>query len=212
MRTGRSRPSLLGGAMGRQLASACMALLLVVAGTWAIRRIAGRAVGSNATEALALPRKALTPGSTRAVQVADLCEARDLDNDPPVNPTLEQAVFAEYGVPAASRNSYELDYLITPALGGAADIQNLWPQPDASTWNARAKDRLEDHLHALVCQGKLQLATAQADMASDWIAAYKRYFRTDRPEPGSSAAAIVRPGRESMLSRRIRAELPASSM
>ena len=142
-------------------------------------------------EAIALPRRTLTPGSTRAVQVADLCSTQDLDNDPPVNPSLEQAVFKEYGVPASSKKNYALDYLITPALGGADNIRNLWPQPYSSTWNARVKDQLEDHLHELVCQGRVQLATAQNDIASDWIAAYKRYFNTDKPEPSLSTAANV---------------------
>ena len=30
-------------------------------------------------------------------------------------------------------------------------------------------------------EGKLDLATAQRDIATDWIAAYKNYFHTDRP-------------------------------
>ena len=68
---------------------------------------------------------------------------------------------------------------------------NLWPQPYSSTWNARVKDQLEDHLHELVCQGKVQLVTAQSDIASNWIAAYKRYFNTDKPQPGQSTAAGV---------------------
>jgi hypothetical protein len=99
----------------------------------------------------------------------------------PVNPSLEQAVFNEYSVPAASKKDYALDYLISPALGGTDKIQNLWPQPYSSTWNAQMKDRLENHLHELVCQGKVQLATAQNDTASDWIAVYKRYFQTGTP-------------------------------
>ena len=151
-------------------------------------------------ETIALPRRTLTPGSTRAIQVADLCSNQDLDNDPPVNPSLEQAVFKEYGVPASSKKNYALDYLITPALGGADNIRNLWPQPYSSTWNARVKDQLEDHLHELVCQGKLQLATAQNDIASDWIAAYKRYFNTDKPEPSLATAATDGSMRELNLS------------
>ena len=181
--------------MTRQLASACLALLLVVGGTWAVRQMMQARSNSDVmkAEAIALPRRTLTPGSTRAVQVADLCSTQDLDNDPPVNPSLEQAVFKEYGVPASSKKNYALDYLITPALGGSDNIQNLWPQPYSSTWNARVKDQLEDHLHELVCQGKVQLATAQNDIASDWIAAYKRYFNTDKPEPNlSTAASVVR--------------------
>jgi hypothetical protein len=189
----RSRSVTSWGAMTQQLAGACLALLLVVGGTWAIRHIGRDRPTSNASiaEAIALPRRTLTPGSVRAVQIADLCRSQDLDNDPPVNPSLEQAVFKEYSVPASSTKNYALDYLITPALGGSDSIQNLWPQPYSSTWNSHVKDQLEDHLHELVCQGKVQLATAQSDIATDWIAAYKRYFNTDKPEPGPSAAANV---------------------
>ena len=43
------------------------------------------------------------------------------------------------------------------------------------------KDALEEHLHQMVCSGQLDLSTAQRDIATDWIAAYKKYFHTDRP-------------------------------
>jgi hypothetical protein len=43
------------------------------------------------------------------------------------------------------------------------------------------KDDLEEHLHEMVCSGKLDLSTAQCDIATDWIAAHKKYFHTDRP-------------------------------
>ena len=48
-------------------------------------------------------------------------------------------------------------------------------------WNARVKDELEELLPVLVCRGQVDLATAQRDIAVNWIAAYKRYFHTDRP-------------------------------
>jgi hypothetical protein len=81
-----------------------------------------------------------------------------------------------------AEHEYELDYLITPELGGVADQRNLWPERYGSgVWNARVKDDLEELLPRLVCQGTLPLVTAQRDIASDWIAAYKKYFRTDRP-------------------------------
>jgi len=37
------------------------------------------------------------------------------------------------------------------------------------------KDRLDDRLHALVCHGKVSLAQAQDEVASNWLAAYHRY-------------------------------------
>ena len=51
----------------------------------------------------------------------------------------------------------------------------------ATGWNVHAKDALEDRLQQLVCDGKINLATAQQDLATDWISAYKRYFHTDKP-------------------------------
>jgi hypothetical protein len=43
------------------------------------------------------------------------------------------------------------------------------------------KDELEDRLRELVCGGRLDLAEAQRDISTDWIAAYKKYFRTGQP-------------------------------
>ena len=77
---------------------------------------------------------------------------------------------------------YELDFLITPELGGASDARNLWPQPYRSIlWNAYVKDELERRLQILVCEGEVDLRTAQQELAGDWIAAYKRRFATERP-------------------------------
>ncbi len=171
----------------RRLVMACLTLLLAAGLTWTIGYSLRSRLGLEAT---ALPRKTLTPGSARAVEIAELCHRQDVDNDPPVDASLKQAVFKEYGVRASSEKDYRLDYLITPALGGVETIQNLWPQPYTSTWNSRVKDQLEDHLHTLVCQGDVQLATAQNDLAFDWIAAYKKYFSMSRPallERGSAS-------------------------
>jgi hypothetical protein len=200
--------------MTQQLASACLALLLVVGATWTVRHMvqARSSFYAIKSEAIALPRATLTPGSARAIRVAELCSNQDLDNDPPVSPSVEQAVFKEYGVPASSKKDYALDYLITPALGGVDSIQNLWPQPSSSTWNSRVKDQLEDHLHELVCQGKVQLATAQSDMASNWIAAYKRYFNTDKPQPSPSTAAGADSRKELDANDRSRSEPRVSGM
>ncbi len=64
--------------------------------------------------------------------------------------------------------------LIALELGGSNRVTNLWPEPYEITWNAHVKDRLENRLHELVCAGRLDLATAQRAIATDWIEAYKR--------------------------------------
>jgi anti-sigma factor RsiW len=128
----------------------------------------------------AVPRQKLTPGVVRNVAKAEVCSANAQAFVVPV--ALQRRVFEEYGIRNASPNAYEVDYLITPELGGAADIRNLWPEPySATVWNAHVKDQLEDRLHQLVCDGQLDLATAQHDIATDWIAAYKKYFNSSRP-------------------------------
>jgi hypothetical protein len=133
---------------------------------------------------LSKPKNTLTPGETRAITIGDVCRADSGYRMIP--PSLQQRVFREYGIADARPNAYEVDYLITPELGGADSIRNLWPQPYSTVWNAHVKDALENRLHEMVCDGKLDLRTAQREIATDWIAAYKKYFHTDRPLPNPS--------------------------
>jgi hypothetical protein len=129
-----------------------------------------------------VPDSSLTPGATRTAHRHEICPARPVKGFYPIPATLAYRVFEKYGIRDPRPRAYEVDYLITPALGGADDIRNLWPQPFAAgEWNAHIKDALEDHLHEQVCAEKLDLETAQRDIAANWISAYQKYFNTDRP-------------------------------
>jgi hypothetical protein len=129
-----------------------------------------------------MPNSNLTPGDTRPVGLADICPQRESDLDPAVSPSVQKAVFQEYGIAEMPSKNYQVDYLINPQLGGTDDIRNLWPQPyGATVWNARAKDALESRLYQMVCERQLDLASAQRDIATDWISAYKKYFHTTQP-------------------------------
>jgi len=128
-----------------------------------------------------LPVRSLTPGATRPVRVGELCAGRE-STERSIPAEVRQAVLRDYRMETVPAHEYELDYLITPELGGSADRLNLWPERyGAPVWNARVKDELEHLLPQLVCRGELDLATAQRDIAANWIAAYKKYFRTERP-------------------------------
>jgi hypothetical protein len=130
---------------------------------------------------VSFPEPSLTPGAIATINREQICASAEPKNRA-VPVSLRHQVFEEYGIPSAEPRAYEVDYLITPALGGADDIRNLWPQSYSSAvWNARVKDALEDRLHAMVCDGSLDLVAAQHDISSDWIAAYKKYFHTDEP-------------------------------
>lgn len=157
-------------------------LAIVLAGAfWSYWRENPARSSARHTVPVSFPEPSLTPGAVATVSKDQICGTPRPKNRA-VPASLRRQVFEEYGIPSAEPRAYEVDYLITPALGGADDIRNLWPQSStAALWNARVKDALEDRLHDLVCEGDLDLMTAQREIASDWIAAYKKYFRTDQP-------------------------------
>jgi hypothetical protein len=129
-----------------------------------------------------LPQADLTPGATRPINTNQVCIPGPPDQMATIPMSVRQAVFHEYGMDRSQPREFEVDHLITPELGGTDDIRNLWPEPYATTeWNAHVKDELEDHLRELVCEGKLDLPTAQRDIATNWISAYQKYFHTDKP-------------------------------
>lgn len=133
------------------------------------------------TAVFSLPDSSLTPGAAIPIDQRELCTEAGVNNKA-VSASMQHQVFEEYRIGGADPRAYEVDYLITPALGGADDIRNLWPHSfSATVWNARIKDALENHLRNLVCGGNLDLAQAQREIATNWIAAYKKYFHTDEP-------------------------------
>jgi len=114
--------------------------------------------------------------------LGEVCGEKDDDLDPAVPAVTQQVVFAEYHVPQQQRGKeFQVDYLISPQLGGTAEIRNLWPQPYSTMWNAQAKDMLERRLHGMVCNGTMTLEQAQQELAGDWIESYKREFKTQAP-------------------------------
>ncbi len=129
-----------------------------------------------------VPDPNLTPGATVPVSTAEVCT-----QEPPVEAgfipvSVGREVFKRYGIGNPRPDDYELDYLIAPELGGADDPRNFWPQTyNPATWNAHLKDALEDRLHTLVCEKKVTLGEAQRALATNWIAAYKKYFQTQKP-------------------------------
>ena len=129
------------------------------------------------------PQPAITPGVALLMERKTVC-AENRSNNKAVPTALRRKVMQEYGLADADPGLYEIDYLVTPALGGSDDIHNLWPHSYASTiWNARVKDALEDLLRNKVCEGSLDLDTAQHEIAGNWINAYQKYFATETPLP-----------------------------
>jgi hypothetical protein len=85
-------------------------------------------------------------------------------------------VFAAYGIDYGRHTAYEVDHVIPLELGGDNSVRNLWPEPMTENDTAGPdKDALENHLHALVCDRQLSLATAQHAIATNWVGAWRAY-------------------------------------
>lgn len=100
---------------------------------------------------------------------------------PPTSYTnkLKREQIKAYGYTDTDLSHYEEDHLISLQLGGSPDDpRNLWPQPYEGTCGARIKDKIEGRLKRLICSGKITLDEAQHAIATDWIAAYKKYYDT----------------------------------
>lgn len=127
-----------------------------------------------------LPDSRLTPGQVNPLATADsLCTKTFTTRDERhVTEKQKREVFVAYGIVNPAKGEYEIDHLISLELGGSNDNSNLWPQSYISLpWNAHKKDVLENLLHRLVCNHTITLATAQHEISTDWIAAYKKYVK-----------------------------------
>lgn len=124
------------------------------------------------------PDPTLTPGEIQPISMTNVCRTTQAEVIVENIPAQTRAqVFAAYGLNPANPGDYEVDYLITPDLGGSDGLRNLWPQPYAARWSAKEKDKLEQRLHQLVCAGTMDLPTAQHEIAGNWIRAYKKYVQ-----------------------------------
>lgn len=94
---------------------------------------------------------------------------------PPVSYTtpLKIKLMKSYGF-TDSRSNYEFDHLISLEIGGnPVDVKNLWPEPGYGQNNFHVKDRFENYLHKVVCNGSMSLSEAQKEIANNWISNWK---------------------------------------
>lgn len=142
-----------------------------------------------------LPDLAMTPGDALTTDAAVVCVPGYTKTVRDVPQSVKNQVYRQYGVVSRAPREYEVDHLISLELGGSNSIRNLWPQSYVTQpLNARVKDRLENKLHQLVCDGKLPLEQAQREIATDWTAAYAKYvgpLPTDQPASPASASTPV---------------------
>jgi hypothetical protein len=113
------------------------------------------------------PDPGLTPGVARPLTRAAICTTAWGRDRRHVTEAKKRDVARRYGLkrtdikPRGKGPCCEFDHLIPRELGGADDVDNLWPQ----SWReASQKDVEENRLHRAVCAGDVSLTTAQRQM------------------------------------------------
>jgi hypothetical protein len=120
-----------------------------------------------------LPDHRCTPGVSFArVTAKQVCVRGYSSRVRNVPESVKRAVYARYGIATHTRGQYEVDHLISLELGGSNSIRNLWPEAADPRPGFHEKDRVENYLHAHVCDGLMTLARAQHLIATNWLAVY----------------------------------------
>jgi hypothetical protein len=135
----------------------------------------------------ALPDRQLTPGQWDSSLTPGYLCTHSSDERRNVSQSTKHRVFASYGIAypdPEQRSQWEVDHLVSLSLGGTNDVSNLWPQQAPGYHD---KDKLEVRLYHLICDGKLDLPTAQRAMATNWKTAYDTYVVTSVPVPANGA-------------------------
>src|SRR5262245_47346817 len=89
--------------------------------------------------------------------------------------SLKFAVEREYGMEEKRYGSaLEVDHIISLQLGGSNDIANLFPEGLFAHPGYKVKDKLENKLQDLVCDGTMTLRSVQRGIAGDWQKLYKK--------------------------------------
>ena len=123
---------------------------------------------------------AVNPAVTQATIATTICRSGWTARVRPPESITEPEKLASlraYGESPASR--FEYDHFVPLELGGAVnDPRNLWPEPDypqREGFFLNPKDRVETALKRRVCDGQMTLATAQREIAANWVTALARY-------------------------------------
>jgi len=116
-------------------------------------------------------------GLTKAVICSAGFHTSDVRNVPD---SEKHQVEVEYGLaPKGYGSTLEIDHIVSLELGGSNDIANLYPEKATLPGGApgfHVKDKLENTLHDLVCDGTMTHQSVQRQIAANWQALYKRVF------------------------------------
>lgn len=122
----------------------------------------------------ALPDHECTPGAIFPDATKDIiCVPGYTAKVRNVSASTKKKIYTAYGLAYPQvTGTYEADHLIPLELGGSNEIANLFPEAGSPTPGFHEKDLVENYLHQEVCAGRINLSSAQIQIANDWLAVY----------------------------------------
>jgi hypothetical protein len=103
---------------------------------------------------------------------------KNLPSEALLNATMKKQIQQSYSIYKTAKLSTLSENLLIPVeLGGnATSVANMWPLTKTGEFGAVVKNSFGQYLNKLVCGNKVSLAEAQFAMATNWYAAYQKYF------------------------------------
>jgi hypothetical protein len=147
-----------------------LASLLLIAGALVAAQSPSAHYGHH--DSVLLPDRSVTPGKVRTTDAQQVCHGGSTKQYRHTTAGEKAMVYHWYAAVKKPGVCCEVDHLISLELGGADEVENLWPQPYEPRPGAHEKDAVENWLHAQVCAGSIPLGQAQAQIATDWYAVY----------------------------------------
>ena len=125
---------------------------------------------SNCQAINGLSDPACTPGAAFAsATVSEICHKGYTKSVRNVPESVKNQVYHMYGIYEHKPYEYEVDHLVSLEIGGSNEIANLWPEAASPTPGYHEKDLVENFLNQQVCNGLLDLKTAQYIEAKNWL-------------------------------------------
>lgn len=145
------------------------------------------------------PPDDITPGAIREeLSLEDILATKWGDDPRRVTSKMKQEAFENYDLsgyddttyrPDEYGRSWQIDHLIPRQMGGADEMENLWPAPygevfdpnfpaytTEAPWNVVRKDITANRLMQEVREGRMSLEEARERIQGDWTQTYMEFY------------------------------------
>lgn len=120
-----------------------------------------------------MPDYECTPGAVTAATRDEICTSGYSSRVRDVSAADKKKIYAAYGITTRKKGEYQVDHHISLELGGSNEFANLWPEAALPKPGYHEKDKVENYLHKLLCNGAISVPEAQQLIGVRWKQVYE---------------------------------------